>query len=1133
MGAKLAARFSFACRPSEHRRRSPAVFGKREALAVVLRLLLVALAVALPRVSFAEGSARDLERGISLTGPWAVYPGVLLGIDEVPATPPAGVVRLPRDFGGLRLEGGVTLAERGALSVVIEHDLPRTKDALGIALTRVWGSSQLECRVYPGENGGGGVVTYALGRPGLTDATTRNLQRSGVMPLPPGDHLRCVMQFANFAGVPGLSTAPKLGRLDDLNASWLFQVALNALLFGVLVSFAAYHLILFPVRRERSYLYFALVSVAVATRAAIATRLFESFFPGSDAIEIIWGLDIGAIALASSGAMLFLAHVLGDHVPRAFRAPYFVAGLSIFGFSFTRRWLFASETVVAAAQVYFVIGVVFAVAGMVRAFRKRDVPDLNLLVAGLGAAMVGGVYELIAARSSLPDVQAVALGMFSFVSCQGLLLVRRTERMHEATDRLARELNESNAELARADALKDSFVAATSHELKTPLHGMIGLMESVRDELSPRVRQSLDLAVASGRRLDTQISGLLDFAKLRRDELTLEVRSIDTLALIDSVVAASQGIIAGRPLVFRKQIANGIAPIAGDESRVRQVLFHVVGNAVKFTERGTIDVRAVDRLGFVDIVVTDTGCGIAPENQSRVFDAFTQESAVDTRLAGGTGLGLAISKRLMELHGGTVELRSVLGEGTSVTLSFPASKEMASVSRDDAMPVAMPVEYATAQVPDLDGSEVSAIFDRRSLSIVTATGPRDDRLAILAVDDDPVNLRVLSTQLRPAGYRVVLASDGVQALEVFDDEGPFDLVLLDVMMPRMSGLEALRLFREKATRAELPVILLTAKQQQEDVIAGFDAGANDYLAKPFSKKELLARIETHLTVAKTNHALRRFVPQEFLAALGRKHVTEVRLGDSVERRLAILFGDIRDFTRISEGLGPEKTFRFVNQCLQRITPFVRENGGFIDKFIGDAVLALFPEAPHAAVDAAIAIERAIDEAGDLDDAHRFAFGIGIHVGATMMGTIGDERRFEATVISDAVNQAARLEGMTKHVGARVLVSGEMVDELGTAYAIRKLGAMRAVGKDRPIEVSEVLDADPWDLREKKIASSARFQTATASLRAGSFAAARDLFASLAEEEPRDGASKFFLAACDDALAGQRVVEDGTIILNRK
>jgi len=327
------------------------------------------------------------------------------------------------------------------------------------------------------------------------------------------------------------------------------------------------------------------------------------------------------------------------------------------------------------------------------------------------------------------------------------------------------------------------------------------------------------------------------------------------------------------------------------------------------------------------------------------------------------------------------------------------------------------------------------------------------------------------------------------------------------------------------------VILLTAKQQQQDVLAGFDAGANDYLTKPFSKKELLARIETHLTVAKTNQALRRFVPQEFLEALGRKNVMEVKLGDSVERRLAILFGDIRDFTSISEGLGPEETFRFVNECLQRVTPFVREGGGFVDKFIGDAVLALFPESTRAAVEAAIAIERSV-EAIDADD-RRFRFGIGIHVGSTMMGTIGDERRFEATVISDAVNQAARIEGMTKHLGARVLVSGEAAAELGGAFELRALGLVRAVGRNEPIAIVEVLDADPDELRAAKLAHRERFARAIAALGEADYARASEVLRAIALAVPEDGVARFFLAAAEEGLSGVDVVRDGAVVLNRK
>lgn len=1073
----------------------------------------------------------DLDRGIVLHGPWPVYEGVVLGLDDPLPPEPSFEISLPVQFGRVRLPNGRELPRRGAYTVAMDLDLPPSREALGVELMYLWGSSALRCRVHG--QGGSTDVNYELGEPSANPAVARSLQRWGVVPLPPGERMHCLLALSNFEGSPGMRDAPKLGRFHALEAKRFGDVAVNVSLAGVLFAFAVLHLVLSLVRHERLYMYFAQVSLALAAREAVLSRVYENLHPDSKAINVTWGLDVGSIAFACAGVLMFIGEVIGAHVPVRPRKPLYAFGMLLGIACFGRTIIANSDGIVLAVEAYLGIIALLTLFGLVSALVRRDVPDVGLLVFGLGLAMASGVYEVFAARRMVPDFGVIPIGIVAFVSCQALLLARRTQRVHQATERLALELERKNLDLAKADEQKDAFVAATSHELKTPLHGMIGLMEGVRDQLSASARTSIDLAIASGRRLDTQITGLLDFAKLRRDELTIEKRPLDTAVLVRSVVEATESIVGARAVRFSVRLAAALPPIDGDETRVRQVLFHVLGNAVKFTEKGSVEVAAEGSEGRVRIVVRDTGCGIAPENLERVFDAFTQEAQVDTRSAGGTGLGLAISKRLVELHGGTIELRSRVGEGTTVTLVFPASTGAPTVRGPAAADASLPVEYTSSPLPLAGDDDISAVFDRRSMAIVLTPGAREDRLSVLAVDDDPVNQRVLETQLRPVGYRVVLARDGVDALEVYEREGPFDLVLLDVMMPRMSGLEALRELRKRATQAELPVILLTAKQQQQDVLAGFDAGANDYLTKPFSKKELLARIETHLTVAKTNQALRRFVPQEFLEALGRKRVTEVRLGDSVERTLAILFGDIRNFTTISEGLGPEATFRFVNECLARVTPFVRDNGGFVDKFIGDAILALFPKSTRAAVDAAIAIQQAIDDLGTIEGQRRFEFGIGIHVGPTMMGTIGDERRFEATVISDAVNQAARIEGMTKHLGARVLVSGDVAAELGDAHELRPLGPMRAVGRDKPIAIVEVLAADPPELRDQKMRLRARFAAAVALVHASRFAEAREAFAALQREVPADGPVGFFLAACDDALQGEGVVVDGVVVLNRK
>src|SRR6476659_539311 len=179
---------------------------------------------------------------------------------------------------------------------------------------------------------------------------------------------------------------------------------------------------------------------------------------------------------------------------------------------------------------------------------------------------------------------------------------------------------------------------------------------------------------------------------------------------------------------------------------------------------------------------------------------------------------------------------------------------------------------------------------------------------------------------------------GQEALEYLSSDKPCDLILLDVMMPKMSGFEVCERIRERYSPAELPVILLTAKNRVSDLVSGFGAGANDYLTKPFASDELLARVNVHLELAKINDSYGRFVQRQFLEQLGKERITEGKLGDQVQRVMTVLFADIRDFTRLAEKMTPAETFQFINRYLGAMEPAIAQHNGVIDKFVGDAVM---------------------------------------------------------------------------------------------------------------------------------------------------------------------------------------------------
>lgn len=254
-------------------------------------------------------------------------------------------------------------------------------------------------------------------------------------------------------------------------------------------------------------------------------------------------------------------------------------------------------------------------------------------------------------------------------------------------------------------------------------------------------------------------------------------------------------------------------------------------------------------------------------------------------------------------------------------------------------------------------------------------------------------------------------------------------------------------------------------------------------------------------------SLARFVPTAFLALLGKYSILDVSLGDAVEREMGVLFADIRSFTSITEGMTPDESFRFVNGYLGRMGPIIREHGGFIDKYLGDAVMALFPGSAEDALHTAVAMHETLYE-----HRPRVDVGVGLHFGSVMLGTIGEEQRLDGTVISDVVNSASRLEGLTKALGARILVSGELLSRIPDPrkYAHRWLGKVVLKGKTEVVDVYEVYCADPADMVTHKEATRELMEGSVRLFLDGAMDRAEAGFTEVLESQPDDVAAAFYL-----------------------
>lgn len=407
-----------------------------------------------------------------------------------------------------------------------------------------------------------------------------------------------------------------------------------------------------------------------------------------------------------------------------------------------------------------------------------------------------------------------------------------------------------NEQLRAMDKVKDTFLANTSHELRTPLNGMIGLAESIRDgatgEITGESRHYLNMIILSGRRLAHLINDILDFSKLRESKISLQRVPVDLYSLTQVVLTLFQPLLKGRTIDLKNNVTEKLPLILADENRLQQILYNLIGNAVKFTDEGSIVVSTSIYDGFIRVEIKDTGIGISEEQYGKVFDSFEQLDGVDGHDSLGTGLGLAVTKQLVELHGGEIRLYSVLGEGSCFSFTLP-------IIKPDAQPLVWPLE--TYENDNLKFEQGSHLFTPKDSHFgylsFTEGAAKGDLYHILIVDDEPVNRLVLEGFLKIKNYQITECASGQQALDILLKDNDISLVLLDVMMPRLSGLDTCKRLRERYTARELPIIFLTGKNQRADLEAAYAVGGNDFIAKPVGKEELLRRVETHLKLTET------------------------------------------------------------------------------------------------------------------------------------------------------------------------------------------------------------------------------------------------------------------------------------------
>ncbi len=407
-----------------------------------------------------------------------------------------------------------------------------------------------------------------------------------------------------------------------------------------------------------------------------------------------------------------------------------------------------------------------------------------------------------------------------------------------------------NQQLKQIDRMKDEFLANTSHELRTPLNGIIGLAESLIDgatgPLPEKTIGNLAMVVASGKRLANLVNDILDFSKLKERSIELHTKPTDIRAMIEVVLTLSKPLVGDKPLSLNNHVPDHLPAVEADEDRLQQILHNLVGNAIKYTPSGSVNVSVEQQDKMLKVMVSDTGIGISKAQFSHIFESFEQAQGDTERSYSGTGLGLAVSKQLVELHGGTISVDSRPQQGSTFSFTLPISAGVAGANDS--------LGRSLVRLHHLDHHHLDKIQTISSCS-------SDGRFRILIVDDEAINRQVLHNHLALKDYQLIEASNGVEALNVMAQTDGVDLILLDIMMPGMSGYEVCKQLRKTYPVNDLPIIFLTAKNQLADLVQSFAVGANDYLSKPVTKHELLTRVETHLKLLDINRNLENRVAE--------------------------------------------------------------------------------------------------------------------------------------------------------------------------------------------------------------------------------------------------------------------------------
>lgn len=822
---------------------------KRRVLFKIIFLVLFAITLTSLRIiwiqAFDDPIEQDIAKGeldlrewdfsesgpITLTGEWAFYPYELL--KDAPTTKNGKYIDVPGNWSEVLNGDENHPYGYGSYHLKIQVD-PEIVTSYSMRIASVRSASALYANGLP--VGGSGEVGKSE-----TDSFAHNVPYTSTSIRPNEDgEIHLVLQVANYVDprASGFVRAVKFGYEADVKRNIEFSSILQIVTGVIFFVHALFALLAYIVGvRDKRLIYFSIavltltfINVTGGDEKVLAQYLVLDYtFTYKLSMFTLFLLSWSLVHTVGPQIALFSKRFLPIYTSLIIIAIMFIIILPIEQLSAASRFTFSSVFIGAAITTITLL------------LSRKNIDGgiwIALSVIAIGSHYFWWAYTMATGIK----VIYYPFDLIIAIICLAGLWFKNYYEMHQATKEQAIKLKE-------ADVEKDEFLANTSHELRNPLHSILNISQGVLDRegasLQPESVRNLETVLAVSQRMSFMLNELLEMTRLTGSKPQLYIKPISLQAITEGVIDMLQYKIKTKPLVIVNKIPKDFSKIMGDENRVTQIVFNLLHNAVKYTHSGEVVIQAFEKNDVAHISIIDTGIGMDKATIRNIFQPYVQGANGETMMEGGFGLGLNISEKLVKWHGGTLHVDSVLDEGSQFTFTLPIATnqehgEIASPNSLTLVPVTKreDIKTSTGVLPSLNNKQ---------------TNKYDESYAkIIVVDDDPVNLEAMETILSSEQYSVHTASSGKEALLLLDKEN-WDLVITDVMMPEMSGYELTRQIRKRFSISELPVLVLTARNQLEDIENGFLAGANDYVTKPIEAGELRARVNVLTEVQRLSY----------------------------------------------------------------------------------------------------------------------------------------------------------------------------------------------------------------------------------------------------------------------------------------